>query len=224
MSLCLDDPATEESTYIIDAILRNEEKTIITPKTLLWTLTDRKKNVINSREDVVVSVPGTANLIVLTGPDLVLAGNSWEERLVQLDATYDSDKGTDLPLKKEIRFNIVPILETSLFLEDPAEENSTYIASVTFKNEYGVDVTPTSASWSLVDKNNNTINSRLNVSITSPSSTEYIVLSGDDLALWGESYANRWVVFNARYNSSNGTGLYLKKSVRFTVVQQLNTP
>jgi hypothetical protein len=224
MSLFLDDPATEESTYLINAVLRNEDNTIITPKTLLWTLTDRKKNVINSREDVAVSPPGTSNLIVLSGNDLVLAGNSWEERLIQIDATYDSDNGSDLPLKKEIRFNVIPILETSLFLEDPAEENGTYIVTVTFKNEYGVDVTPTAASWSLVDKNGNTINSRSNVSIESPSSTETIVLSGNDLALWGESYANRWMVFSATYNSANGTGLPLKKSVRFTVVQQLNTP
>lgn len=106
-------------------------------------------------------------------------------------------------------------------LTDSANEESTFAIEITFKDEDGNEVTPSTMVWSLVDANGDFINEREEVSIDSPSSTETIVLTGDDLRILEDeerrSTVKRWVVFEGRYNSNIGNDLYLKDQVEFTI-------
>ena len=97
-----------------------------------------------------------------------------------------------------------------------AVERSTFVVTASFTDENGEPVTPTTLQWTLTDLEGNVINNRSQVSIT-PSSTVDIVLSGDDLALQGDSPEMRVLTIEGTYNSTLGTGLPLKESVKFIV-------
>jgi len=97
--------AQEEGTYIITAAFTDEGDSAVTPNVITWTLTDRDGDVINSREDVSVDTPASSIDIVLSGDDLAI-GTNGISRVLLVEATYDSDAGSDLPLKGQVRFNI----------------------------------------------------------------------------------------------------------------------
>jgi len=103
-------------------------------------------------------------------------------------------------------------------LSDRAKEQSTIIITVSFADETGKAVTPTSVTWSLTDTSEAIINSRDDESIT-PGTSVDIVLSGDDLTLAStEKIAGkRWLIVKAIYNSDYGTGLYMKDSAVFYI-------
>jgi len=103
-------------------------------------------------------------------------------------------------------------------LSERAQQQSTIIITVSFADENGKAVTPTSVTWSLTDTSESIINSRDDVSIT-PATSVDIVLSGDDLTLSAtEKIAGkRWLIVKAIYNSDYGTGLYMKDSAVFYV-------
>lgn len=103
------------------------------------------------------------------------------------------------------------------FLTVHANEQSTFVVTVAFKDEEGNDVTPTSMNWTLTDSDGNVINNRENVVVNSPSSSEDIVLSGDDLAVTDENNRVRILTVEAVYSSSLGSNLPLKDDVTFTV-------
>ena len=104
-------------------------------------------------------------------------------------------------------------------MTDPvAVEKSTIVITVSFTDEDGNAVSPATMAWSLVDKDSTVINSRDQVSISNPSSTEDIVLSGDDLAVTeSKSRVARWLVLEGTYNSDAGSGLPLKDQCRFYI-------
>ena len=97
-----------------------------------------------------------------------------------------------------------------------AREESTFVIACAFKDETGTAVAPTTMTWTLTDTDGNIINSREDVSIASPSSSENIVLGGSDLAIID---GDRILVLTLEgtYTSTNGSGLALKDQVRFTV-------
>jgi len=98
--------ANEESTFVVNVILKDEDGVVITPKTLEWGLYDNQGTVINSRQNVVIATPESSNNIVLKGDDLSIISDDMmrEERVLQVDATYDSIYGSDLPHSEEFRF------------------------------------------------------------------------------------------------------------------------
>ena len=105
--------AIEQSTYIITVSFFDEAEAAEDVKTLVWTLTDTLGNIINSRDQVEVSNPTSEESIVLSGDDLAIFDDepsaSEGKRLFTVEATYDSDLGSDLPLKGEANFTVVDL-------------------------------------------------------------------------------------------------------------------
>ena len=108
MPKLLSKKAAEEGTYIITAEFIDDDGDSVAPDTLTWTLTDSSGTVINSRTSVSVSSPTASEDIVLSGDDLALqSGESGDTmRILTIQATYDSDAGTDLPLNDAAYFYI----------------------------------------------------------------------------------------------------------------------
>ena len=92
---------------------------------------------------------------------------------------------------------------------DSAMEGSTYVAAISFKDEAGAAMTPTSATWSLLDEHDAVINSRSDVAISSIASTVNIVLSGADLPYIADQ-SRVYLVVESVYTGAYGTGLPLK--------------
>ena len=105
-------------------------------------------------------------------------------------------------------------------LSSVAVEKSTYVVVAAFTDENGDAVAPTTLTWTLTDSEGNIRNSRENVEVSSPSSSENIVLSGKDLALknQGNYKEDRILKIHATYTSSYGSGLPLRASCRFSIV------
>jgi len=104
MPSTLDTHAVEESTYIITANFFDEDGVAVIPDAgLKWSLADRDGTVINSREDVVISVPAASVDIVLSGDDLALDDINDNLRILTIEGTYGDD---DYPIKDEVRFYI----------------------------------------------------------------------------------------------------------------------
>ena len=108
--------ANEKSTFIITCVFTDETDTEVTPTSITWTLTDSSGTVINDREDEVVAVPAPSIDIVLSGNDLAIQSGetaSKVSRRLLIEAVYDSDAGTDLPLKDEAIFVIGNLVDVS---------------------------------------------------------------------------------------------------------------
>ena len=98
--------AQEESSYTITAAFTDEDGSAVTPSSVTWTLTDTYGNVINSRSGVSVT-PGTSVDITLSGDDLAISeSGDFINRILTVEAVYDSSYGTDLPLKDSATFQI----------------------------------------------------------------------------------------------------------------------
>ena len=104
-------------------------------------------------------------------------------------------------------------------LTTKAAEEGTYIITAAFTDEDGTAIAPVTATWTLTDAAGSVINSRLDVAITSPTSSEEIVLSGNDLSLQsGESgEVLRFLTIKGTYDSDAGSGLTLKGQARFVL-------
>jgi len=100
-----------------------------------------------------------------------------------------------------------------------ADEQSTLVLLITFKDEQGADAVPTSATWTLTDQDGIVINSREDVAISPIAATVKIVLTGTDLALaiHAASKYKRYVTISAIYDSSAGSGLALTQQIEFYV-------
>lgn len=109
----LENNAVEKSTYVINMSFKDENGTAVTPGTLTWTLTDTKGRVINSRENVAVSVPTSSENVVLYGDDLALSQNDNRTRVFTAYATWSGTYGASLPLRNECEFMIESLLKVS---------------------------------------------------------------------------------------------------------------
>jgi len=107
-------PAIEQSTYVVTLTFKDEDGNSVSPNSIKWTLTDSAGNVINSRQDVSIS-PASSVSIVLRGDDLALQASESDvgQRILTVEATYDSDKGSNLPLKDELSFYVVNLTNVS---------------------------------------------------------------------------------------------------------------
>ena len=99
-------------------------------------------------------------------------------------------------------------------LRDVAREKSTYTVTVSFFDENGTALAPTTAVWTLSKLDGTIVNSRENVSIASPGTEEVIVLTGSDLAIIdGDELEARALTVLATYSS----GRTIKSEARFWV-------
>jgi hypothetical protein len=102
-------------------------------------------------------------------------------------------------------------------LTEEAVERSTYVVVLTFKDEDGQPVSPTTLTWTLTDGTGTVINERAAVAVT-PASTINVVLTDEDLALLGGMDAGeRYLLVEGEYTSNLGTGLALREEVKFNV-------
>jgi hypothetical protein len=92
---------------------------------------------------------------------------------------------------------------------DSAMEGSTYVAVISFKDEAGVAMVPTSATWTLLDEDDAVINSRSDVAISGIASSVNIVLSGADLPYIADQ-SRVYLVVESVYTGAYGTALPLK--------------
>ncbi|MHA1809346.1 MAG: hypothetical protein ACTSYH_03435 [Candidatus Heimdallarchaeaceae archaeon] len=92
-------------------------------------------------------------------------------------------------------------------------DKATCGVQVSFTDEDGIALSPTTLTWTLTDGDGTVVNSRQDVSVSSPSSTETIVLSGDDLKY--SDGIERVLILEGTYSSDLGTGLSLKHQIRF---------
>lgn len=105
--------AREESTYAITVAYTDENGDAVTPTAVTWTLMDGAGTVINGRSAVSIATPSTSNTIVLKGDDLAVSDAGQLERVLLIEATYDSSLGSGLPLKKEYRFHVDDLVGVS---------------------------------------------------------------------------------------------------------------
>lgn len=102
--------AIEKSSYVITAVFRDEDRDLVVPDSITWTITDKNGTVINNREDEAVSVPASSVDIVLSGDDLsLLSGESSAvkaERRFTIEAVYNSDLANNLPLRDSVKFYV----------------------------------------------------------------------------------------------------------------------
>ena len=104
-----------------------------------------------------------------------------------------------------------------------AMEEGTLALTLAFTDDTGQAVAPSAATWTLTDRSGNVINSRQDVTISSPASTETIVLSGDDLAFQSDEsgiYIERRILVEATYSSDLGSDLPMKYEAAF-IIQNL---
>lgn len=103
-----------------------------------------------------------------------------------------------------------------------AEEKSSCVIRLTFTDEEGDAVIPQTGTWSLTDKDGTEINSRTDVAIAALSTTNDVLLSGDDLALQsgesGRQSVERIFLFEGTYNSATlGNNIPLKAQGKFWI-------
>jgi len=97
----------EEGTFVVTCAWKDSNGTAVTPDSATWTLTDEDGDTINSRSEVSISSPATTNDIVLSGDDLAIQATTDNgKRILTAEAIYDSDEGSNLPLKDEYIFYI----------------------------------------------------------------------------------------------------------------------
>ena len=111
MPVVIDTPAVEESTYVVTASFTDENDTPVVPNTITWSLTDLDGDPINYRSDVEVLSPAASITLVLKGDDLQIAAGEGgsAQRILTLEATYDSSLGNDLPLKESMIFRVLDL-------------------------------------------------------------------------------------------------------------------
>lgn len=100
-------------------------------------------------------------------------------------------------------------------------ERSAITFTVSFTDEDGADVVPTSIKWSLVTQGNVVVNSRNQVTVSVPAASITVVLSNADLQILAaeenDEYAYRYFVVESTYNSNLGVALPSKGEMLFSV-------
>lgn len=85
-------------------------------------------------------------------------------------------------------------------LELHADEESSYFVTVSYYNEDGDSITPLTAYWTLTDKDGNVMNEREDVEITSLSTSNIIVMYGDDLSVGDEGNERKLLIKGTYHN------------------------
>ena len=97
--------ATSGSSYFVTVSFFDEIGDAVIPISAKWKLTDGNGAIINNRSDVNIPPIKAISLIVLSGEDLEYQDGG--ERVLTVEATYNSLNGSNLPLVDSIRFRII---------------------------------------------------------------------------------------------------------------------
>jgi hypothetical protein len=108
----LTEKAVEGSTFGINAVFYDENSATMAPNSVFWTLTDQQGTIINSRTNIGIT-PQESVDIVLQGNDLAVpAGKEWFDEIklfCTITGNYNSDLGSNLPLKDVIEFEMLTL-------------------------------------------------------------------------------------------------------------------
>jgi len=101
----------EKSSGSVTVTFKARDGAAVPPTAITWTLTTSDgATVINSREQIAVPSPAASIEILLSGDDLALLsteqGNRAVVRRLTIEAVYDSDLGTDIPLRDDKLFTV----------------------------------------------------------------------------------------------------------------------
>lgn len=103
-------------------------------------------------------------------------------------------------------------------IQEPAIELSSFEVRIDWEDEQGNSVAPDTMVWTLHDGDNNTINDREAVAISTPVATELLFLEGNDLAIFGRDPVKRFITFEGTYTSPvHGASKPLRDVVDFTI-------
>ena len=100
--------ATDQSSYIVKVEFTDESGDDVSPASAQWTLTDGDEAIVNSRDAVEITNPGSTVYVALSGDDLI-AGDTRADRLrcLVVEGSYVSSlTGTAMPIKEAIKFYI----------------------------------------------------------------------------------------------------------------------
>jgi len=97
-----------------------------------------------------------------------------------------------------------------------ATEESTYAIVASFTDDAGAAVAPDTLKWTLTNDMGTIINNREDVVISSPSTSETIVLSGNDLRV-GINEVVRVFTITGTYTSDLGSGLPFTGQATFVI-------
>lgn len=108
------------------------------------------------------------------------------------------------------------------YLSVSPTEKSTLVVTASYFDEDHNPVTPKTGTWTLSDPNGNIINSRENIAISGLSTSNNIVLSGDDLAITINTGFERIFTLKITYDSTYGNDLPLNQEATFNIENLLN--
>ena len=103
-------------------------------------------------------------------------------------------------------------------------ELGTAVITMSFTDEDDAAVTPTSLQWQLMKSDGTIVNDRAfaDNAFTASAGEATVILSGDDLAMFGDKDNGRRVFsIQGEYDSTAGVGLPLKDEVNFRVQKLL---
>ena len=105
-------------------------------------------------------------------------------------------------------------------IKETATEQSSFKITATFYDESGNAVAPDTMFWTLTDdEGTSVINSQEDIEIVAPTSSESILLEGDDLVVDGNAKTKRKITYQGTYTSAEfGAGLPLKDEATFFII------
>lgn len=109
--ITISDIAKEKGTFVIDVSFTDENEEAAVPTSMVWSLATTTGTIINSRDQVAVDPGDLAATvsILLSDNDLALQTGEIEKyvkRRFIVEAIYNSDLGTDLPVNGEAEFTL----------------------------------------------------------------------------------------------------------------------
>ena len=102
MTIRIRQTVPEQSTAAFAVTFTDETDALVVPTSITWTLYNRSGQVMNARENVVVTPTASTVTIVLSGDDLVYADG--DSRKLLIEVVYSSSLGSNLPLRDEVLF------------------------------------------------------------------------------------------------------------------------
>jgi hypothetical protein len=101
--------AREQSSYGIEVSSFDSAGNPCIPKTMNWSLMDKQKNIINSRQNVPIIPTGVFTIITLEGDDLQIVDPTMivENRVLVVQGTNDDiTLGQDSPFEYSFLFDV----------------------------------------------------------------------------------------------------------------------